>query len=409
MTHKCRFCSAILERTFVDLGEMPLANAFPSSLEEAILQTRYPLHARLCETCMLVQVEEVVSPDELFSEYSYFSSFSTTWIEHGRRFTEASVKRLRLGSRSLVVEIASNDGYLLRHFRDAGIPVLGVDPAANVAREAIAAGIPTDIAFFGADTAEVLAMRGHQADLLIANNVLAHVPDLNDFTAGLVRLLKPAGVLSIEVPHLLNLIERVEFDTIYHEHYSYFSLLAAERVLSAHGLAVFDVEELPTHGGSLRIWANHAAVGRAPSDRLQKVRQREASAGMAGLELYEGFAARVEQCKKSIRTFLSAARAGGESVVGYGAAAKGNTLLNYCGIDATQVAYVVDRSPHKQGRLLPGSRLPIHNPDEVSRTRPDYLLILPWNLVDEICKQMAHIRGWGARFVIPVPEVLVLT
>ncbi len=408
MTRRCRFCAAPLERTFVDLGEMPLANAYPASTEEAAHEPRYPLHARVCDQCLLVQVDDVVTPAELFSDYAYFSSYSASWVEHARRFAEYAIKDLALGPNSLVVEVASNDGYLLRHFRESGVPVLGIDPAANVAEVAIAAGIPTEVAFFGVDAAEDLVKRGMQADLLVANNVFAHVPDLNDFTAGLARALKLGGVVSIEVPHLLNLIERVEFDTIYHEHYSYFSLLAAERVLAAHGLAVFDVEELPTHGGSLRIWAAHTDARRSSSSRLMAVREKEAAAGLTDPSVYAGFQARVDQCRGSLLDFLAGTKDAGKTVAAYGAAAKGNTLLNYCGIGREDVAFVVDRSPHKQGRLLPGSHLPIQHPDRVAEMRPDYLLILPWNLRDEVCQQMAEIRGWGGRFVVAVPEVEVV-
>jgi len=409
MTPACRFCAASLDRTFVDLGEMPLANAYPGSAEEADREPRYPLHARVCDRCMLVQVDDVVTPQELFSDYAYFSSYSSTWVDHARHFAETAVQDLRLGSGSLVLEVASNDGYLLQHFRTEGVPVFGVDPAANVAKVAIAAGIPTEVAFFGVETAERLAKQGALADLLVANNVFAHVPDLNDFTAGLAIALSPGGVVSIEVPHLLRLIEGVAFDTIYHEHYSYFSLMSAERVLAAHGLIVYDVEQLPTHGGSLRIWAAHAGAHRTGSARLESLREEESAHGLATPEVYEDFTRRVEQCRRSLTGFLTNARDAGRTVVAYGAAAKGNTLLNYCAIHAQDVAYVVDRSPHKQGRFLPGSHLPIHHPDRVAETRPDYLLVLPWNLRNEILEQMDYIRSWGGRFVIPVPEVEVVS
>lgn len=409
MIRYCRFCASPIERTFVDLGEMPLANAYPASVQEARQEPRYPLHACVCDRCLLVQVDEVVTPADLFTDYAYFSSYSASWVDHARCFAEMAVRDLRLGPESLVIEVASNDGYLLRHFLAAGVRVLGVDPAANVAETAIASGIPTEVAFFGLDTAEQLVRRGMQADLLVANNVLAHVPDLNDFTAGLARALKPAGVLSIEVPHLLTLIERVEFDTIYHEHYSYFSLLTAERVLAAHGLVVFDVEELPTHGGSLRIWAALADARRTHTERLDFLRKKEVTAGLADPAIYETFQARVGQCRRSLRDFLSSAKEAGDTVVGYGAAAKGNTLLNFCGIGPNDIAFVVDRSPYKQGRFLPGSHLAIRHPDWVGVTRPSYLLILPWNLRDEVCEQMAEIRDWGGRFVTAVPEVEVVT
>lgn len=399
----CRFCKAALHRTFVDLGEMPLANSYPASIEEAESQPRYPLHARVCDHCLLVQVDDVVSPEELFSDYAYFSSYSSSWVDHARLFAEDAIERWHLGSDSLVVEVASNDGYLLRHFATAGVPVLGIDPAANVAKEAIENGIPTEVAFFGSADANELVKSDRQADLLVANNVFAHVPDINDFTSGLALALKPNGVLSIEIPHLLNLIEKVEFDTIYHEHYSYFSLLSAERILAAHGLVVFDVEELPTHGGSLRIWATRTIGHRKTTARLDRVRKMETTAGLDKVEFYEGFAQRVEECRRSLLSFLANASSSGAAVVAYGAAAKGNTLLNHCGIGTDDISYVVDRSPHKQGLLLPGSLLPIHHPQRVEETRPDYLLILAWNLQAEICQQMDFIRSWGGRFVVPVP------
>lgn len=409
MTRICRSCAAPLERTFLDLGEMPLANAYPTSPESAAAEALYPLHVRICDECLLVQIDEVVSADVLFSNYAYFSSYSATWVDHARRFAEAAVHDLALNAGSLAVEVASNDGYLLRHFLAAGVPVLGIDPAANIAPAALAAGVPTEVAFFGVDTARRLVERGIQADLLVANNVFAHVPDLHDFVAGLAIVLKPDGVISIEVPHLLRLIADVQFDTIYHEHYSYFSLLAAERVLRAHGLAVYDVEQLPTHGGSLRIWAAHAGVGRTPSKRLQAVREDEITAGLPDPTTYDGFTARVERCRASLLAFLAHAKQEHKQVVAYGAAAKGNTLLNYCDVDTSLVSYVVDRSPHKQGRLLPGSHLSICHPDRVRDTRPDYLLILPWNLRAEISAQMAYIRSWGGQFVIPVPVTEVVS
>lgn len=409
MNPTCRVCGSALRRTFVDLGQMPLANAYPDSLESAAREARYPLHVRLCDSCLLVQADEVVSAEALFSDYAYFSSYSASWVDHARRFAEAARSDLCLGASSLVVEVASNDGYLLRHFLAAGVPVLGVDPAANVAAEAIAAGVPTEVAFFGVDVANRLAQGGAQADLLVANNVFAHVPDLHDFTAGLAIALKPDGVVSIEFPHLLNLIEQVQFDTIYHEHYSYFSLLSAERVLSEHGLDTYDVEQLPTHGGSLRIWVAHAEADRVPSRRLAGLRAQEEAAGLADPITYDAFMARVEHCRRSLLDFLARAKQGHKQVVAYGAAAKGNTLLNYCGVDPSLVSYVVDLSPHKQGRLLPGSHLPIFHPDRVGQTRPDYLLVLPWNLRAEICDQMAHIRSWGAQFAFPVPEIEVVS
>jgi SAM-dependent methyltransferase len=407
MSLMCRFCHAALQRTLVDLGDMPLANAYLAPAEDAGSERRYPLHARVCEECWLVQVEPVVDPGVIFSEYAYFSSVSSSWSEHARRFAAQAIQQLGLTTDSLVLEVASNDGYLLRHFASAGIRILGVEPAANVAAVAVAAGLRTEVAFFGAEMALRLGDAGVSADLIVANNVLAHVPDLHDFVAGLALALKPEGTLVIEFPHLLRLIEGVQFDTIYHEHYSYFSLLTAERALAAHGLSVYHVETLTTHGGSLRLWAAHASQGRSVSRQLVDLRAEESRGGLDGAAPYDGFTSRVERCRHSLLDFLSDARGRGQTVVAYGAAAKGNTLLNYCGVTTADIPYVVDRSPHKQGRLLPGSHIPIRPPERVTETRPPYLLVLAWNLLDEILADMAHIRQWGGRFVIPVPEVEV--
>jgi SAM-dependent methyltransferase len=405
-TPTCRSCGTPLQHTFLDLGRQPLANSFltQEQLTEGD-EGRYPLHARVCEECLLVQVEEVVPPAEIFSDYAYFSSYSDTWLEHAARFAELARERLGLDEGSLVLEIASNDGYLLRNFVGMGIPVHGVEPAANVAQVAVAAGVPTEVAFFGLERAEDLVARGFEADLVVANNVFAHVPDLDDFARGLARVLKPEGVISIEVPHLLRMIERTEFDTIYHEHFSYFSLLSCRDVLSRRGLRIFDVEELDTHGGSLRIWASHALSDRPETAAVERVLADERDAGLDSLDGYRAFAPRVEHVLAELRRFLHQATAGGSRVAAYGAAAKGNTLLNSAGVTTEEVAYVVDRSPHKQGRFLPGSHLPIFQPDHVRRDRPAYLLVLPWNLKDEITAQMADVREWGCRFVIPVPEL----
>ncbi|MBY0432021.1 MAG: class I SAM-dependent methyltransferase, partial [Rhodospirillales bacterium] len=380
MAPVCRFCGAPLTRTFIDLGETPLANAYLPPEEVDQPEPRYPLHARVCDSCKLVQVESVVPPEAIFGHYAYFSSYSSSWIEHGRRFTESAAERFGLGGTSRVVEVASNDGYLLKHFVERGIPVLGVEPARNVAEVAITKGVPTEMRFFGLETARDLKAEGYSADLLVGNNVLAHVPDLNDFVAGLAYLLKPDGVLSMEFPHLLKLIEEVQFDTIYHEHFCYFSLLVVERVFARHGLRVFDVETLPTHGGSLRVMACRGESHVHPQgEGLARVRAAEAAAGMGGDVLYAGFDAKVRALKASLLAFLAKAKAEGKSVVAYGAAAKGNTLLNYCGVGEGDIASVVDLNPHKQGHYLPGSHLPILPPTRVFETRPDYLLILPWN------------------------------
>jgi len=402
----CRFCASPLREIFADLGTTPLANSYVSAERVAKSpEASYPLVARLCTECLLVQVEDVVPPSAIFSDYAYFSSYSAAWVEHARRYAEAMRKRLNLGPQSKVVEIASNDGYLLKHFVAAGIPVVGVEPAANVAAVAVANKVPTEVAFFGRDTAERLAKAGHSADLMAANNVLAHVPDLNDFVAGFKRLLKPQGVATFEFPHLLRLIAQVQFDTIYHEHFSYFSLLTAERVFARHGLRVFDVEELPTHGGSLRLFVGHEGAGQKEVAGLFAVRAAESAAKLNEPASYRGFQARVDKVKDGFLKFLDDAKRQGRQVAAYGAAAKGNTLLNYCGVGTDRIAYVVDRNPHKQGLLLPGSHLPIFGPEKVFETKPNDLVILPWNLADEIAREMAGIRAWNGRFVIAVPEI----
>ncbi len=407
---RCRSCGTGLSRTVVDLGSTPLANAFLT--EEQLHrgdERTYPLVARVCDACLLVQVDEVIPPEDIFSDYAYFSSYSDTWMEHSRRFAEIVEERLGLGSHSMVVEVASNDGYLLHNFVTAGIPVLGIEPAANVAAAAVARGVPTAVRFFGSACARALVADGKAADLVIANNVLAHVPGLDDFVRGLGCLLKPEGVVTVEVPHLLRMLERVEFDTIYHEHFSYFSLLSAIGVLEPRGLRIFDVEELSTHGGSVRVWAGRSGTCPHPTtSRVAEVLDAERAAGLDRPSAYERFSSRVAAARASLREFLDTARKEGKRVAGYGAAAKGNTLLNSCGVTADDIAYVVDRSPHKQGRYLPGSHLRVLDPDHVRRDRPDYLLLLAWNLQDEIIDQMADVREWGCRFVTPIPTVQVL-
>lgn len=403
----CRFCATPLTQSFVDLGTMPLANSYLLPADLAKPEPQYPLHARVCGKCRLVQVEASATPSEIFGHYAYFSSFSDSWVEHARQFTEMARARWGLGPNSKVVEVASNDGYLLRHFVAAAVPVLGVEPAANVAEAARAIGVPTDVSFFGLETARRLRNEGHAADLIVGNNVFAHVPDINDFIAGLAHLLKADGVISLEFPHLLRLIEHVQFDTIYHEHFSYLSLLATERMMAAHGLRVFDVEELPTHGGSLRVMACQTGSKRhGEGAGLVKVRQDEKAARLDQDEGYAGFEPRVQAVRDGLLTFLRHARSEGKSVAAYGAAAKGNTLLNYCRVGTDLIAYVVDRSPHKQGHLMPGSHLPILAPDRIAVTRPDYVLILPWNLKDEIASQV-DMHAWGGRFVVAVPTLTV--
>jgi SAM-dependent methyltransferase len=406
----CRFCRAPLTRTFLDLGDQPLANSNLTKAQlEAGTERAYPLHARVCGKCFLVQVDDPVAAHEIFDEgYAYFSSYSASWVAHARRYAEAMTARFGLNAGSLVVEIASNDGYLLQHFVAAGIPVLGIEPTGNTAQAARERGVPTEVMFFNDETGQALAARGVQADLMAANNVLAHVPAIGDFVAGFRHVLKPQGVLTFEFPHLLNLIEKVQFDTIYHEHYSYLSLLAVEQVLRANGLRPFDVELLPTHGGSLRLFCAHEASAHAETEALRDLRAQEAAAGLDRLETYEGFASRVEQVRDGFLAFLARAGAEGKSVGAYGAAAKGNTFLNYCGVTAADIAWAFDANPHKQGRYLPGSHVPILPPEQVAQVKPDYLIILPWNLKDELMTQLAYIRDWGGRFVIAAPVVEIL-
>ncbi len=392
----------------MDLGAQPLSNAMIRADAADRMEPTYPLHAFVCSACRLMQLVDYETPEAIFSDdYTYFSSYSQSWLDHARRYAAAMTARVGLDRATKVVEVASNDGYLLRWFAEAGIPVLGVEPAANVATVARERGIPTEVAFFGRDTAARLASQGHSADLMAANNVLAHVPDINDFLAGFAVLLKPHGVATFEFPHVLNLLEQVQFDTIYHEHFSYLSLGVVAGLLRRHGLEAFDVEELPTHGGSLRVFARHAGAGAPPGKAVADMLAREAAAGLDGSEVWREFGRRVVGVKANLLDFLLRAWREGKSVVGYGAPAKGNTLLNYCGVGPEFLAYTVDRSPHKQGRLLPGSRIPVHAPERIFETRPDFVLILPWNLRDEIAGQMAGIRAWGGRFVVPLPQLQV--
>ncbi|HET8997232.1 MAG TPA: class I SAM-dependent methyltransferase [Acetobacteraceae bacterium] len=405
----CRFCAAPLTESFADLGMTPLSNAFVPPERAAAPERFYPLHAFVCSLCRLVQLDQAEPPQAIFRDYPYFSSYAESWLRHAERYAAAMMERFALGRSSRVVEVASNDGYLLQFFHRAGIPVLGIEPAENVACVARQRGIATDAAFFGCVTARRLRTQGIEADLLVANNVLAHVPALNDFVAGLGTLLHPDGVLTVEMPHLLRLIEGSQFDTIYHEHFSYFSLLAAQRIFAAHGLRVFDVAQLPTHGGSLRLFLCHAACGaHKPHDTVDAVLAEERAAGLDGPHAYRRFAEQMVRSKCGLLDFCIAARRAGQRMVGYGAPAKGNTLLNYCGIGPEFLPFTVDRNPHKQGMLLPGTRIPVRAPDSVMQARPDYLLILPWNLRDEVMAQMAAIRDWGGRFVLPIPSVQVL-
>ena len=405
----CRFCGAALERTFIDLGMSPLCERILRADQLDEMEPFFPLHVRICDACRLVQLPAYVAPEEIFTEYAYFSSFSDSWVDHARRYAEAVIVDRSLGADSLVVELASNDGYLLQHFKSRGIPILGIEPAANVATAAEERGIPTLVEFFGESLARRLVAQGPLADLVVANNVFAHVPDINDFSEGMRLLLAPDGVATIEVQHLARLIENNQFDTIYHEHFTYYSLLSAERVLAAHGLTVCDVEELSTHGGSLRLFVRHSsAASPAVSDRVDRLRAWEIDEGYDDPEQYSGFAARAQETKRNLLSFLIDARARGCTVAGYGAPGKGNTLLNYCGIRTDLLAYTVDRNPYKHGRFLPGTHIPIYPPERIAETQPDYVLILPWNLRDEIVGQLAYVRDWGGQFVVPIPRLEVI-
>jgi len=406
-SQNCRFCAAHLTETFADLGMSPLSNAFLRPDQANAMEKFYPLHAYVCSACRLVQLAEFETPETIFSDYLYFSSVSESWLKHAESYANAMIPRLKLDETSEVMEIASNDGYLLQYFARAGIKVLGIEPAANVAKTAIAKGIPTDIAFFGQTTAKRLRAAGHAPNLIAANNVLAHVPDLNDFVAGLKMLLPDTGIITIEFPHLERLIAENQFDTIYHEHFSYFSLLTAERILAHHGLQIFDVQALSTHGGSLRIFAGHAGANPV-APIVAALRDREIAAGLNAPDIYAKFAARIAETKYALLEFLIAARRNGQKVAAYGAPAKGNTLLNFCGIRADLLPFTVDRSPHKQSLLLPGSHIPIFAPEKIFLEKPDYLLILPWNLRDEIVAQMQEIRDWGGKFVLPIPTLMIL-
>lgn len=404
----CRFCGTRVRHSFVDLGMSPLCQTHIAPEQLNHMEPFYPLHAYVCEKCFLVQLDEYVAPADIFSDYAYFSSYADSWVEHARRYCEAMIARLKLGPKSLVVEIASNDGYLLQHFVAKSVPVFGVEPAANVAEVARKKGIPTTVRFFGQESARAIAKENGRADLLLGNNVLAHVPKLNDFVAGMKILLKAQGVITMEFPHLYRLMERNQFDTIYHEHFSYFSFYTVEKVFAAHGLTLFDVEELETHGGSLRIFVRHAEnPSLAVTPRVEELRQREIDAGFTRLETYFSFAEQVRETKRAILEFLIGAKRAGKSVVGYGAPGKGNTLLNYCGIRTDFLDYTVDRNPNKYGKYTPGTHIPIYHPDRIRQTKPDYVFFLPWNLKEEISQQIAYVRDWGGKFVVPIPKVTV--
>jgi len=405
---QCRFCGELLEHTFADLGVSPLANSYLSPERLDRMEPFYPLHARVCSKCFLVQLPQLATREEIFEDYAYFSSYSDSWLAHCQAYAGTMIERLALGVHSRVVELASNDGYLLQYFVQRKIPVLGVEPAANVAEVARSRGINTRVAFFGENTARQLVEEEWSADLIAGNNVLAHVPDINDFVEGIRVLLKPTGVVTIEFPHLLRLMDHNQFDTIYHEHFSYLSFSTVERVFARHGMKLFDVQELPTHGGSLRIFGAHEGDhSKVQSSAVAELRQREEKAGFLTLAPYKAFGEQVARTKRRLLQFLIEAKDKGKHVVGYGAPAKGNTLLNYCGVRTDLVDYTVDRSPHKQGQFLPGVHIPIYSPEKVRETRPDYLLILPWNIREEVMEQMAFIREWGGKFVVPIPEVKV--
>jgi SAM-dependent methyltransferase len=404
----CRFCGSAVRDTFVDLGMSPLCESFLTREQTDQAEAFYPLHAYVCAECFLVQVKEYVAPEGIFTEYAYFSSYSDSWLRHAKTYVDMITDRLGLDARSHVVELGSNDGYLLQNFVARGIPALGVEPAANVAVAAREKGVPTVVALFGEETARQLAGQGKQADLIVGNNVLAQVPDLNDFVKGMKVLLKPSGVITIEFPHLLRLMEENQFDTIYHEHFSYFSLLTAKRIFRTHGLHLFDVEELPTHGGSLRIYVGHLDdAGKPETESIRRLAAREEAAGLRDLTRYAEFTEQVHETKRRLLEFLISVKRQGKSVAGYGAPGKGNTLLNYCGIRTDFLDYTVDRNPYKHGKFLPGTHIPIYPPARISETRPNYVLILPWNLRDEIMEQLAEVRAWGGQFVVPIPDVKV--
>ncbi len=405
---RCRFCQDPLEHTFVDLGMSPLANSYIPSDQRNRMEPFYPLHVYICGNCLLVQLEEFEKASDIFGDYAYFSSYSDSWLQHAKRYVDMMTERFGLSSQNQVIEIASNDGYLLQYFQEQGVPILGIEPAANIARVASANGIPTVVKFFHADTARELLAQGKQADLLIGNNVLAHVPALNDFVEGIKIILKPRGIVTMEFPYLLRLVKEKQFDTIYHEHFSYFSFHTVERIFAKHGLTLFDVEEVPTHGGSLRIYGRHDTMEEfSVSDSVRNLKKGEEEEGFLGLTRYFSFADTVRETKHQLLEFLISVKRQGKTVVSYGAPAKGNTLLNFCGVGKDFIDYTVDRSPQKQGCFLPGTHIPIFHPERIEKTKPDYVLILPWNIKDEVMSQMSHIRTWGGQFVTPIPEVKV--
>jgi SAM-dependent methyltransferase len=403
----CRFCGTILDDVVVDLGTSPLSNSYVPKEKYMAMEPFFPLTAFFCHQCGLVQLDEFAPPQEIFSDYDYFSSYSETWLAHASDYVELMTSKYDLGPKNQVVEIASNDGYLLQYFVQKGIPVLGVEPAANVAKVAQEKGVPTKCLFFGKQTAEKLKEQGYAADLALGNNVLAHVPDINDFVAGFATILKPRGIMTVEFPHLLNLVQATQFDTIYHEHFSYLSLYTVQRIFKAHGLTVFDVQELPTHGGSLRVFACPEDPGRPVSQAVKALLDRELAAKLDRFEGYAGFAATVQKVKMELLDFLIKAKRQGKVVAGYGAAAKGNTLLNYAGVRSDFISLVADKNPNKQNKYLPGSRIPVVSPEEMLADKPDYVIILPWNIREEIMRQLAEVREWGGKFVTAIPNLKV--
>lgn len=407
--YNCRFCGNRLKHTFVDLGATPLANSYLKSEDLDRAEPFYSLHVRVCEKCFLVQLPELERAENIFSDYLYFSSYSETWLEHAKNYSAKMIERFDLNENSKVVEIASNDGYLLQYFKEKKIGVLGVEPAANVAEVAVSKGIPTIVKFFGAAAARELVENGERADLTAANNVLAHVPDINDFVEGFAVLLKPDGAATFEFPHLLNLIEKNQFDTIYHEHFSYLSLTTVEKIFDAHGLSIFDVEQLPTHGGSLRVFAQKTETGsRETGAAVEEIKNLETEKGLTDIERLTGYGERVKRTKRDLLAKLIEIKEHGKSIAAYGAAAKGNTLLNYCGVKTDFVEYVSDANPNKQNHFLPGTRIPIAAPEKIRETKPDYVLILPWNIADEVIEQNKFIREWGGKFIVPIPGVKIV-
>ncbi|MCX5815852.1 MAG: class I SAM-dependent methyltransferase [Proteobacteria bacterium] len=405
----CRFCNSELKYVFISLCTSPLANSYLTKKQLQKMEPYYPLDVYVCDKCFLVQLEEFEHPSDIFSDYAYFSSFSDSWLQHAKNYVDKVTKLFNIDRKSFVLEIASNDGYLLQYFKEYSIPMMGIEPASNIAKVAIEKGIPTDIAFFDTGYAEKMKKNNKLADLIIGNNVLAHNPNLNDFVEGLKIALKPYGVITMEFPHLMKLVEEVQFDTIYHEHFSYFSFISVEKIFTAHGLTLFDVEELPTHGGSLRIYGKHSEDNsKNVTQRVNKLRQREIDTGYTDIDFYLTFGEKVKMIKRNVLKFLISAKEKGKVIVGYGAPAKGNTLLNYCGVRTDFIDYTVDRSPYKQGHYLPGTHIPIESPERIRETKPDYVFILPWNIKDEIMEQMNSIREWGGKFVIAIPEIRIL-